>query len=449
MDLLLDANEGASPPAGLMETLSRLDAELLRRYPNARPLEAMIAQRFGLAPEQVVVTAGADDALYRVSMAMLEPGREVILPTPTFEMLPRYARLAGAKIVEVPWVTPAFPLEAVRGEIRPATAMIAVVSPNNPTGTVAEPRQLEALAAAAPHALIAVDLAYGEFAAVDLTPTALALPNAVVFRSFSKAWGMAGLRVGYAMGPAPLIGLLRAAGNPFSVTSLSIALVTERLKAETAADASGAASAAWGAGLAAFRSRVQTERVELRRRLTALGADAWPAEGNFVLARFRNGAWFRDALAGLGIGVRAFMDRPEIADCVRITCPCDEAKFARLCHAVDTALAPQGVIVESEAAAVRLRGAVGGGGIGFRLTVLAQASLRSDAVQQSLAAEGIQRAWCVTERAEAVAGLRAAGVVPIGLTPGGVGENSLADALFEAGAARVVTSVEQVAELLP
>lgn len=450
MDLLLDANEGAAPPAALLEALGRVDPELLRRYPNARPLEALIARRFGLAAEQVIVTAGADDALYRASMAMLEPQREVILPTPTFEMLPRYARLAGATVIEVPWVTPAFPVESVLAAITPATAMIAVVSPNNPTGTIATEGELRAVAAAAPHALIAVDLAYGEFADTDLTTAALALPNAVVFRSFSKAWGLAGLRVGYAMGPAPLIALLRAAGNPFSVTSLSVALVTHRLHEEDRAARPGGAPTAWGASLEAFRTRVQLERVALRERLEAHGAEVWPAEGNFVLARFRNASWFRDGLAGLGIGVRAFPDRPEIADCVRITCPCDRDRFERLRRAIDVVLSPEVVFVESPATAERLRAALADRGtLRKPPDIRAARSPDASALLATVREAGTSRAWAVVSDPSSVAALRGLGVLPVAEAAGAVGEDPTASRLCEAGASRVIPGVEAVVELIP
>src|SRR5581483_5290507 len=110
------------------------------------------------------------------------------------------------------------------------TAAIVVCSPNNPTGAVATAQDLERLAEGAPGRLLMVDLAYTEFADEDLTQAALRLPSAVVFRTLSKAWGLAGLRVGYAAGHARLIGWMRSAGAPYAISSVSIALAEARLQ---------------------------------------------------------------------------------------------------------------------------------------------------------------------------------------------------------------------------
>ena len=194
IDLRLDGNEGAAPPAGLLDVLAAVGPELLRRYPSAAGLEAVLAERFARPPGGVLVTAGADDALYRACLAVLAPGREVVLPVPTFEMLPRYAQLAGGMLRAVPWPDGPYPTDAVLAAVTPRTAMVVVVSPNNPTGCVATGEDLRRLADRAPQAVLLVDLAYVEFAEEDLTAAALALPNAIATRTFSKAWGLAGLR---------------------------------------------------------------------------------------------------------------------------------------------------------------------------------------------------------------------------------------------------------------
>ncbi|TNF33344.1 MAG: histidinol-phosphate aminotransferase family protein, partial [Deltaproteobacteria bacterium] len=224
IDLVLSGNEGIAPPAALLNGLAAADPEILRRYPSAAPLEAALAERFDVDPAQVVVTAGGDDALERTFRAFLAPGREVVLSAPTFVMLNKYAVLVGATQVQIPWLGGAFPTEAVAAAVTADTGAICVVSPNNPTGAVATADDLRRLSAAAPHAVLIVDLAYGEMADEDLTAAALALPNAVVFRTFSKAWGLAGARLGYAIGPSALVGWLRAAGNPYAVSGPSVAL---------------------------------------------------------------------------------------------------------------------------------------------------------------------------------------------------------------------------------
>lgn len=317
IDLHLDGNEGAGPDASLWEALAEPDPELLRRYPEGGALEARLAERFGISADRVLVTAGADDALDRVCRAMLGPDRELILPVPTFEMLHRYPDLVGATTVEVPWFEGSYPLEEVRGRLTPATAVVAVVTPNNPTGQIATAADLRALAKAAPHALVVVDHAYVEFCDEDLTGAALELPNAVVVRSFSKALGLAGLRVGYALGPAEAIGWLRTAGSPYPVSSLSRTLAAARLER-------------LDPEVTAYVERVRVERVLLRDLLEELGAHAPASHANFVLARLAHAHEVQRLLAERGIAVRAFPGRRHLEDALRITCPGEARAFDRL-----------------------------------------------------------------------------------------------------------------------
>ncbi len=338
MDLRLDGNEGPAPDVAAAIRPEAL-SELCRRYPDPAPLEAQLAERFGVRPEQVLVTAGADDALDRACRALLAPGRELVMPVPTFEMLGRYARWAGASITTVPcWDR--FPLEAVLAACSPQTAAVAIVSPNNPTGVAASPDDLRAIAEAAPQAALFVDAAYAEFADTDLTGAALALPNAIVFRTLSKAWGLAGLRIGYAIGPAEAIGWMRAAGHPYAMATTSLAI----------------AAACVARGLdEAVVARIARERDALSAQLAGHGFDVPPSRANFVLARGPRAAWLSDGLAGLGIAVRRWPGDPRLGDCVRITCPAGDAGFARLTAAIDAVLAPDALLFDMDGVLVDVR----------------------------------------------------------------------------------------------
>jgi histidinol-phosphate aminotransferase len=334
-DLRLDGNEGPLPPERLVaELAAQADArEMVRRYPDARSLEERLALRHGVDGAQVLVTAGGDDALDRACRAFLAPGREIVMPVPTFEMLARYAALAGATIREVPWGPEAYPIEAVLGAVTERTAAVAVVSPNNPTGAVATAEDVRRIAAAVPRALVIVDCAYAEYADEDLTGAALACPNAVVVRSLSKAWGLAGLRVGYAVGPLATVALLRAAGHPYPVAAPSLALAGHALEVEDGRVERAVA-------------RVRLERTALRERLAARGVEAWPSQANFVFARTPGVRWLADGLAGLGIAVRTFPGHRLLDGSVRITCPCDERAFERLAAGLDAVLAPEALLFD-------------------------------------------------------------------------------------------------------
>src|ERR1044071_2229938 len=218
--LRLNSNEGPRASRALLTELADLDPELLRRYPDAAAVEAALAARVGVSEDRILVTAGADEALDRIYRAYAGPDRPVLLPEPTFDMLERFAALAGAPLVRVPWLTDAFPLEQILVQL---ADRVAIVSPNNPTGGVASRDDVRRIAAAAPRSLLLLDQAYVEYADEDTDPVVLDLPNVVVVRTMSKAWGLAGCRVGYAVGSANVIAVLRAAGAPYPVAGLSLA----------------------------------------------------------------------------------------------------------------------------------------------------------------------------------------------------------------------------------
>jgi histidinol-phosphate aminotransferase len=332
VDLHLDGNEGTAPDAALLNEAAALGPEGLRRYPDARPLEAALATSVGAAPEQVIVTAGADDAIERLLRVFLAPDREMVLPVPTFEMIPRYAELTGARVVEVPWLEGALPRDAMLAAVTPATGVITVVTPNSPNGLAATAEDIRYLAERAPNVVLMVDLAYGEFADEDLLPTVLSLPNAVALRSFSKAWGMAGLRVGWAAGPARLIDWMRAAGHPYAVSSLSLALALRHLQTGRSA-------------VDQFVRRVREQRTELHDLTHQLGGTTVPSQGNFQLVRFKDAEWVRDGLAGLGIAVRILPGKAHLENCLRVTVPGEEGAWARLRQALVTVVQPEVLVL--------------------------------------------------------------------------------------------------------
>jgi histidinol-phosphate aminotransferase len=335
IELRLDGNEGIGPPEEALEALAGLDPCVARFYPDARPLEARMAATLRVAPSEVIVTCGADDALLRAFVAVLAPGREVILHTPTFEMLHRYAAIVGGEQVLVPWPGGAFPVDAVLERVSERTALVVIVSPNNPTGAAAAAEDVHRVARGARHALVLVDLAYDELADRSLAPALLGLPNVVGVKTLSKAWGLAGMRVGLAFGPAEIIAWLRAAGNPYPVSGASL-IVAERTLAVGVPR------------VHAFAAQARRERARLSEVLKRLGAEPEPSQANFVLARFADARWTRDALAGLGISVRIFPDSDELRGCLRITCPGEPVAFERLEAALEAALAPQALLLDMD-----------------------------------------------------------------------------------------------------
>jgi len=334
--LRLDRNEGPRPDASLRTALAELDDAAFNRYPDAASVEARLALDHRLDRSAVLLTSGGNDAIDRCTRAMLGPGRDAVIAGPTFEMIERCARLTGGHVVNVPWLEPRFPLEAMLERVGARTRLVAVVTPNNPSGAIAPARVIDRLAEAAPHALILIDGAYAEFADDDPTPAALSHPNVVVVRTFSKAWGLAGLRVGCALGDPAVIGWLRTVGDPYPVSGPALAIVGRALE-------SGRARM-WR-----HVRRVRSERDRLAGLLRTLGAEPVPSQANFVLARFDDAAGVKQRLADAGVLVRAFPHRPGYRDALRITCPGDRAEFMRLSHALVDACATASASVESKA----------------------------------------------------------------------------------------------------
>lgn len=351
IDLHLDANEGPRPSQAVLDAIAAVPPSAIHRYPDASALETKIAHRLGTDPANVLVTNGGDDAIDRTCRAVLEPGRTAILHTPTFEMIPRGVRLNGATPVEIPWRTKGFPTDAVLDAIERCgretghpPAMIALVTPNNPTGCVIPLRKILAIADAAPNCLILVDLAYIEFADDDPTPALLDRPNIMMVRTFSKAMGLAGMRVGYAVAPEPIITMLRTTGGPYPVSPISLAAASAALDEPDRLETTVA--------------RVRTERAQLADLLTALGARPMPTQANFVTADFTTCALscaaavptvppaeaIRHALAARGIAVRGWPSRPDLAGLLRITLPANDPDFARLTTSL------KGAITETVAA---------------------------------------------------------------------------------------------------
>ena len=332
--LRLNSNEGPRAPQVLLAELAALDPEVLRRYPDATAVETALAARAGVSAERVVVTAGADEALDRIFRSYSGPDRPVLLPEPTFDMLERFAALAGAPVVRVPWLTDAFPLEEILARLDNRTAIVVIVSPNNPTGGVASGVDVRRIAAAAPQSLVLIDQAYIEYADEGIDRAVLDLANVVVVRTMSKAWGLAGCRVGYAIGSSDVIAVLRAAGAPYPVAGPSLALALAQLRRGDAA-------------LRAHVTEVRAERAKLRELLCTRAVNAFASQANFVFADVgRRAAFVHDGLRARGILVRDFPGRAGLETSLRITLPGDPADFQRLTTALDVVLAPEAIVFD-------------------------------------------------------------------------------------------------------
>ncbi len=322
----LSMNEGEPPPRECFDVLERIGPGILRKYADPAPLEAAYADYLGVDPANVLATTGGDDAIDRVFRAFLAPEQEMVFPTPTFEMIPACARMARGSLVPIEYEWGTLPHDDILAEVSERTGVVAVLTPDNPTGRAFSTASLLRLAGALPpEVVLLVDSAYAEFADEDHTAALLELPNVVMIRTMSKSWGLAGLRVGFAVGQKARIDVLRGFGGPYALTGPSVAIAVERLRS--------------GVGeMRGFVKHVRERRDWLAEVILGAGGTPQPSQTNFVFSSFPDARWIHRGMAAQGVLVRYF---PHLPEYVRITVPRDDAEFRRVERAIGC-LAPRG-----------------------------------------------------------------------------------------------------------
>jgi histidinol-phosphate aminotransferase len=221
------------------QVLEAVEAQLrtLNRYPDPAKagLRRRLSDRTGVAPERVAIGNGSCELLLAGAEAMLEPGAEVVYAWPSFSIYPHLAAMTGARGIEVPLNdAQEHDLEAMANEVTAATRMVIVCNPNNPTATALPPAQIDEFLTAIPrNVAVILDEAYIEFAMTQDPDDSLDLlkrhPNLILLRTFSKIYGLCGLRVGYALGSAEFRLAVDRVRQPFSVNALAQAAATEAL----------------------------------------------------------------------------------------------------------------------------------------------------------------------------------------------------------------------------
>ena len=315
--LRLDFNEstiGCSPR--VLARLRSLDAEVLARYPEREPVERHAADFLELDAAQVLLTNGVDEAIHLLCSTYLEPGDEAIIVVPTFALYAIFAQAEGARVVQVlSGENFTFPLEDLLLRISQRTRLIAVANPNNPTGAAVAGEVLLQIAQAAPQAAILVDEAYFEFHGETILNSALNSAgqpaNLFVARTFSKAYGLAGLRIGILAGDAGQMAMVRQVASPYNVNAVALAALPEALNDQEYVEH--------------YVAEVRRGRGILEQELTSLGLQYWPSRANFVLVRIGPAhAEFVQALRTRGILVRDRNSDPRCEGCVRLTVGSDE-----------------------------------------------------------------------------------------------------------------------------
>lgn len=277
----------------------------LTRYPTtySRPLREAIARYVGVAPDEIMVGAGSDEVLSCTFRALGAPGQRLAYMHPTFVMTPIFARTNSVVPVPVP-LTAAHDVDA-DALLAQGAELTYLCTPNNPTGVPIARAVVERVVREA-RGLVMVDEAYAEFAGTNWAGSAPASDGVLVYRTFSKAFGLAGVRAGFVVGARQLIAELEKARGPYTVSALSERLALAALERDVP----------W------IRERVAevvAQRDEFAGQLRADGFAPLPSAANFVLVPVGEAAAAHVTLRARGILVRAFAALPGIGDALRIT----------------------------------------------------------------------------------------------------------------------------------
>jgi histidinol-phosphate aminotransferase len=269
--LRLDFNENTfGPSPRVMERLRTVTAQGLTKYPEREPAEGVVAGHFGLQTEQVLLTNGVDEAIHLVCCAFLEAEDEALIATPSFFMYDVSVQMMTTHLRKVQAdATLEFPFERFTEAITERTKLIIVASPNNPTGAVVSREHVLAIAAAAPQAVLMVDEAYYHFDGASVMDDLAAVPNMIVARTFSKAYGLANLRIGMLAGNAELLKYVRKVSSPYNVNGVALDCLPVALADEE--------YVAW------YSEQVRVGRERMMNGLRELGVPFFPSHANFVL----------------------------------------------------------------------------------------------------------------------------------------------------------------------
>jgi histidinol-phosphate aminotransferase len=269
--LRLDFNENTFEPSPrVIKRLFAQTGERLTKYPEREPVERIVAAHFGLKPEEVLLTNGVDEAIHLICVAFLEAEDEALIATPTFFMYDVSIQMMTPHLRKVQSdSTLGFPFERFMAEITERTKLIIVASPNNPTGAVVSRDHLLAIAAAAPEAVLMVDEAYYHFDGTSVMNDLATVPNVIVARTFSKAYGLASLRIGMLAGNAELLKYVRKVSSPYNVNGVALDCLSAAIEDETY--------------LAWYVEQVRVGRERMMGGLAELGVPYFPSHANFVL----------------------------------------------------------------------------------------------------------------------------------------------------------------------
>jgi histidinol-phosphate aminotransferase len=305
----LDFNENTvgCPPQVVRALQRALNAEMLTRYPEYDESRQTLAKYFGVAPEEMLLANGTDDAIKMICDTFVEPDDVLLVPVPTFPVYEFFHQAAGGKTVHVRYDENfRLPVDKILATLNKRTRWLALANPNNPTGTQIPKSDLRTILEAAPHTLVLVDEAYFDFSGETVLRWIKRYPHLVVTRTFSKAFGLAALRLGCLFANPELVEVLHRAQNPFAVNSLAMMCACVAIQHEDY--------------VRKYVEQIRTNRAEFCRWLDSREIPYVPSAANFVLTRVGGRApEIARRLRAEGILVRDWSYDPRLKGYLRFT----------------------------------------------------------------------------------------------------------------------------------
>lgn len=306
--LRLDFNEntiGCSPK--VLNAINNIKEEEIAAYPEYKRFKAKLANSINLKPEQLMITNATDEAIMIIMQAYIEKEDEIILPIPTFAMFKFYAQTIEAKIKEILYASNlTFPTKKVLDSINKKTKLIILCNPNNPTGTLIEKKDIIKIIEKADKAdaLVLLDEAYYQYSGLECLDLINRYTNLIIIRTFSKAYGLAGLRLGYTISNPEIIKILLKVGSPYSVNTVAITAASKAIEDEE--------YVRW------YVNEVKKAKKLIYEEFKKLKIKTYPTAANFLIAKFpKRAEEIEEKLKEKGILVRNRSSEPLLKDCLR------------------------------------------------------------------------------------------------------------------------------------
>lgn len=306
--LRLDLNENTvgCPPALVRSIRCAMTPRWCSVYPEYEKSRASLARHFGVNPAELIVTNGVDDSIMLICDTFVDPGDLLVIPSPTFSIYQFFHEVAGGKTRRVRYDSQARLSMAKLTVAGKRARWMALANPNNPTGTLISPPDLEALLRALPRTVVLVDEAYFDFSGVTILPWIRRFPNLIVSRTLSKAYGLAALRIGLMFANRHLAGLMQRIHAVYAVNGLAAVAASEATKHTRAVER--------------YSEMIRRNRKSFCRKLDLMRIPYIRSSANFVLTHVGpRSPELVKKMRQRGILVRGWPGDRELAECVRIT----------------------------------------------------------------------------------------------------------------------------------